>query len=131
MIDLSRSPVGKIFRLEVILFAFVLNPLMKLSSALSAGDMEMARTQGLALAVYLILAWFTWRRQVVATWGASILMVVNGGLTVLNFGAAVILGKAFETPVSAPLYLLDLVIGLYFLYAGTVVFRQRPSWKRR
>lgn len=121
---------AKLFRLEVILAAFVLQPATRLMANLSSGDMEMAKSQALALAVYLVLAWFTWKRQVVATWGTGILLMINGALNLLAGTAGLFAPPPQGHGLILPVILLNLLVGAYFLYGGVVVLRQRPTWKR-
>lgn len=131
MIEMQRSWIGRLFRMEIILAAFVLQPAMRLLFGFSTMTAESLKTQAMAFAIYSILAWFTWKRQVIATWGTSGLLVVNGGLTLVASIAGMVTPGLFGSVAAVVFVLLNLLVGAYYLYAGTVVFRQRPSWKRR
>ncbi|GAB7021816.1 hypothetical protein [Salidesulfovibrio brasiliensis] len=122
--------LAKLLRLEVILAAFVLQPATRLAVSLLAGNMDVAESQTLALTVYVVLAWFTWKRQVVATWGTGLLLIINGALNLVAGAAALMAPQAAGPAPSLPFVLLNLLVGVYFLCGGVSVLRQRPTWKR-
>lgn len=120
---LQESRFGFLFRPEAFLAGFVLlavlNALIAWTSPLEENPLDIRL---ISVFVYSVLCWFTHKKQLVATWVISILMLLSG----ISALSTSFLNLLAGTEGQIGMKLLNLFVGGYFSYGGLVIFMGRP-----
>lgn len=75
----------------------------------------------LALLVYLVLAWFTYKRQIISIWAISVIMLYEASGPFINT-----LKILAATPMDNTIMsILTLIVSGYILYGALVIFQSR------
>ena len=108
-------------RRETILVVFVLSAVVSTAAEDFGAIQENSILPLLSLAVFPVLAWFTHKRALLATWCTILLLLVVG--SGFLYDAFLDLAKAQEPAVL--LSLLRMVLGVYLTWGALILHRER------
>ncbi|WP_243544734.1 hypothetical protein [Pseudodesulfovibrio tunisiensis] len=126
MVQIKSSRLSVLFRREVVIVAFVAVSVINGIITVSQFGMDQAGlASALAVLVYAVLAFFTWKRQRLATWGLVILMLLNSVSSVMGALRNILADSSVEPFTN----MLILITGSYFAYGALQLFQDRDSGK--
>ncbi len=117
-----KSHLGFLRRREVILVIFLLaKTAQSVIVGLAVNTNEVWGFGILALLVYLVLAWFTYQRQIISIWAISVLMLYEASGPFIN---------TLKDLAAAPMDnmgmgMATLIVSGYILYGALVIFQSR------
>ena len=117
-----KSHPGFLRRREVILVIFLLaKTAQSVIVGLAVNTNEVWGFGILALLVYLVLAWFTYQRQIISIWAISVLMLYEASGPFIN---------TLKDLAAAPMDnmgmgMATLIVSGYILYGALVIFQSR------
>ncbi len=122
MVEVRNHGLALLFRREAILIIFLLAKTV--NSVITGMTLDTNEAWGfgiLALLVYSILSWFTYRRQVISTWAISVIMLyeVSGPLA---RSVKSLLAAPLDDPVRST---LTLVVTGYLICGALGIFKSR------
>ncbi len=106
---------------KAILAAFVLSALVSGLTGAVAGAENSWSLAGLSVAVFAVLAYFTYQRQILATWTTILVLLVNGS-GFLYDGLTVLVGNREGPWAFVP---VQIVVGVYLTWGALVLHRER------
>jgi len=121
---MERNPVVKLMlRRETILAAFVLSAIFSTLNTDFSATGEQYIMPLLSLVVFPLLAWFTHKRALLATWCTVLLLIMSG--SGLLYDAFVNIAKSGNPDYLASLF--RIVFGTYLTWGALILHRERHT----
>ena len=122
MADAIKKRLGFLRSREVILTIFLLAKTVdSIILGIAVNSNEVWGFGIITLLVYLVLAWFTYQRQIISTWAISIIMLYEASGPFFNT-----LKSLAATPMDDTIMtILRLIVSGYILYGALVIFQSR------
>jgi len=121
MSDSLHAVIAFIMRRETVLVAFLLsavvNTFLSGSSTLTSGVLDTE----ISVAVFGLLAWFTYKKRLLATWTTILILLVYGS-GFLYDGFNVLIGK---TDGDFVVNLVKIMVGIYLTWGALIIHRER------
>ena len=117
-----KSHLGFLRRREVILVIFLLaKTAQSVIVGLAVNTNEVWGFGIIALLVYLVLAWFTYQRQIISIWAISVLMLYEASGPFINTLKDIAAAPMDNMGMS----MATLIVSGYILYGALVIFQSR------